>query len=115
MELLLGGEKKDRILRQAFLWEKPDDKSEPRFEQVGDKIFSYYRGDVLNILKQRADGQWVARKAGPLTDDGRYTFRPAAVDVPSSPQLICTAFISKSDGSVNVHTETNQMAFAPFH
>ena len=44
MELLLGGEKKDRILLQAFLWEKPDDKSEPRFEQVGDKIFSYIAG-----------------------------------------------------------------------
>ena len=25
--------------------------------------------------------------------------------MPSSPQLICTAFISKSDGSVYVHTE----------
>ena len=63
MEMLLDGEqKKDRILLQAFLWEKSDDSSEPRFEQVGDKIFSYYRGDVLNVLKQRVDGHWVARK-----------------------------------------------------
>jgi hypothetical protein len=68
MEMLYQGAKYDRILFQAFAWEKSDDGTEPRFEQFGDKIFNYYSGDILTSLRQRADGHWVALKAGPLTD-----------------------------------------------
>jgi hypothetical protein len=105
MEMLLFGKKKDSILLQAYQWEEPETGSEPQFKEIGDKIFSYYQHDFLHVLKQRADGQWLIRRAGPLTDDGGRPFTPAPADVPSSPQMVCTVFINKSDNSVHVYTE----------
>jgi hypothetical protein len=104
MEMLSRGAKVDRILIQAFLWERSDGR-EPRFEQFGDKIFHYYRGDILISLRQRADGQWGAYKAEPLTGDGLGGLVKKTVlkDVPDSPRLTCILFINRSDFTVSPH------------
>jgi hypothetical protein len=100
MEMLRGASKVDRILYQAFLWDKSDDETEPRFEQWGDKIFSYYRGEHLIGLRQRADGSIrIAFRAAPLNED--YNTVGTLKDAPDSPQLTCTLFIKKSDFTVS--------------
>lgn len=104
MEMFCQGARFDRILYQAFLWEKSDDGAEPRFEEFGDKIFSYYRGDILIIVRKCADGRSGASKAGPLSGDGLERLTTIE-DLPDSPRLTCTAFFSKSNfPRWNVHT-----------
>jgi hypothetical protein len=99
MEMFCQGSRVDRILYQAFLREKSDDGTSQRFEEFGDKIFSYYRGDNLIIVRKCADGRSGATKAGPLSGDGIQNLKTIKdlEDLPDSPRLTFTAFFSETD------------------